>query len=309
MSRKLVTLIVLALIALLFLLVSSLPGSKSIPNSFVNFNPGLIHIFENKDVSILLTGDIMLGRSVMTKSLGSNDPNYPFREVADKLNEADIVFSNLENPIISGCPKTDSGFKFCADPRMIGGLKFAGIDIVNLANNHTLNYGKDGLEETKKILEENQIKWIGDGNLEIIDKQGIKFGFLGFDFVTKEPTKNDYELVKNSSQKVDVLIVGIHWGKEYSDKATLAQKEIARKLVENGADVIAGHHSHWVQDIEYINEKPVYYSLGNLVFDQSWSEETKKGLAIKLIFRDSKLVKEKKLPIYMRNFAQPEWSN
>ena len=243
----------------------------------------------------------------MTKSLNSGDAIYPFRRVADKLREADIVFSNLENPIVSGCPKTDEGFKFCADPKMVDGLVFASIDIVNLANNHTLNYGKEGLEETKRELAENQIKWVGDGNLEVIEKGGTNFGFLGFDFVTKKPIENDYQLVKNSDEKVDVLIVGVHWGKEYSDNATISQKRIAAKLIENGADAIAGHHPHWIQNIENINEKPVYYSLGNFIFDQAWSEETKKGLVVRLTYRGGELKTEDKLPVYMRNFAQPEW--
>ena len=263
----------------------------------------------NKNVTVLLTGDIMLGRSVMTKSLSSGDATYPFRKVANKLREADIVFSNLENPIVSGCSKTDEGYKFCADPKMVDGLVFAGIDIVNLANNHTLNYGKEGLEETKKVLVENQIMWVGDENLEIIEKEGTKIGFLGFDFVTKEPTEKDYQFVKNSDEKVDVLIVGVHWGKEYSDKATILQNKIAAKLIENGADVIAGHHPHWVQNIEYLNGKPIYYSLGNFIFDQAWSEETKKGLVIKLTYRGSRLETEERLPVYMRSFAQLEWSN
>lgn len=261
------------------------------------------------NVSILLTGDIMLGRSVMTKSLGSDNPNYPFIKVADKLKTADFVFSNLESPIISDCPKTDGGMILCADPKMVKGLVFAGVDIVNLANNHILNYGQEGLNETKNILTENQIKWVGDDNLEIVEKDGIRFGFLGFDFVTKGPTENDYRFVQDSANKVDYLLVGIHWGKEYSDKATNTQKIIARKLFDAGADVIAGHHPHWIQDVEHIDGKPVYYSLGNFVFDQMWSEETRRGLAIKLTFQNNRLTKEDKLPIYMNNFAQPEWTN
>lgn len=86
----------------------------------------------------------MLGRSVMIKSLSMNDPVYPFRKVAEKLNQADIVFVNLESPLVANCPSSNSGFKFCADPKMIEGLKFAGVDVVSLANNHTLNYGRGG---------------------------------------------------------------------------------------------------------------------------------------------------------------------
>ena len=71
--------------------------------------------------------------------------------VADLLRSADIVFSNLENPIVDNWPHVDSGFKFCSDPKMIEGLKYAGVDVVSLANNHILNYRKEGFEQTKNI--------------------------------------------------------------------------------------------------------------------------------------------------------------
>jgi poly-gamma-glutamate synthesis protein (capsule biosynthesis protein) len=129
-----------------------------------------------KQTSLVFTGDIMLGRSVMSKSLKAKNPNYPFMNVADLLRGADIVFSNLESPIIDNCPYSDSGFKFCSDPKMIEGLKYAGVDIINLANNHILNYGKEGLIQTKKYLDLNGIKWVGDGNLVIIEKNKTNSG-------------------------------------------------------------------------------------------------------------------------------------
>ena len=87
------------------------------------------------------------------------------------------------------------------------------------------------------------------------------------------------------------------------------QRDWATFMVEAGADVIAGHHPHWVQEIEYIDEVPVYYSLGNFVFDQMWSEETKKGLVVKLTFEDGEIVNEELLPTYMSFHAQPEFVN
>jgi poly-gamma-glutamate synthesis protein (capsule biosynthesis protein) len=261
-----------------------------------------------KETSIILTGDIMLGRSVMTQSLGMNDPIYPFRKVADKLNTVDIVFANLENPVIENCPFSNSGFKFCADPKMVEGLKSAGIGIVSLANNHILNYGRDGEIETEKILTDNGIKWVGDGNLETTEKNGTKFGFLGFNFVDILPNDLDYQLIRDSKAKVDVLIVMVHWGTEYTSQPTETQKLIANNLIEAGADVISGSHPHWVQPIDYVSGKPVLYSLGNFIFDQEWSEETKNGLAIELTYQNAKLLNIEKLPVYMKNFAQPEWA-
>lgn len=279
----------------------------------INFLLSLLAIFNFsqitpvKETRIILAGDMMLGRSVMTKSLGMNDPTYPFIKVAEKLSSVDIVFVNLENPIIANCPSSNSGFKFCADPIMVEGLKFAGIDVVSLANNHISNYGLDGKIETEKILTENDIRWVGDGNLETAEKNGIKFGFLGFDFVTYLPKDADYQLIADSKNKVDVLIVMVHWGVEYVSQPTKTQALIANSLVNAGADVIAGSHPHWTQSVDYINGNPIFYSLGNFIFDQAWSEETKKGLAIELTYRDNKIINTEMLPIYMKNFVQPEW--
>ncbi len=251
----------------------------------------------------------MLGRSVMSKSLKIKNPDYPFVNVADVLRSAAIVFSNLESPIIDGCSYSDSGFKFCSDPKMIDGLKYAGVDIVNLANNHTLNYGKEGFDQTKKYLDLNGIKWVGDGNLVIIEKNKTKFGFLGFNFLTLEPQEQDFNLVRNSKKKVDFLIVGVHWGEEYTNKANSYQRLLARELSEAGASYIVGSHPHWIQDIETIGNTQIYYSLGNFVFDQMWSEETKKGLSVNLIFKGKKLEGEKLLKSYMDKFVQPKWVN
>jgi gamma-polyglutamate biosynthesis protein CapA len=260
-----------------------------------------------KQTSLIFTGDIMLGRSVMTKSLRLSNSNYPFMNVANTLRSADIVFSNLESPIVDNCPYVDSGFIFCSDPKMIEGLKYAGIDVVSLANNHILNYGKEGLEETKRYLDVNGIKWVGDGNLVVIEKNKTKFGFLGFNFLDYKLQEKDLNLVKDSKAKVDVLIVSVHWGEEYKSYANSNQKLIAGKLSEAGADYIVGHHPHWVQETETIGGTKVYYSLGNFVFDQMWSEETKKGLSVNLILKGKDLEKENLLKSYMNKFAQPVW--
>ena len=255
---------------------------------------------------IILGGDVMLGRSVMTRSIRVNDFSYPFRKISPFLKSADLVYVNLEAPYFEGCPKIDTGMVFCADPKMVEGLVEAGIDIVNLENNHILNYGQAGLIQTKEVLTQKGIEPVGFGELAVKNVNGTKFGFLGFDFLSRRPTEKDYEVIKKGKGVVDVLIVGIHWGSEYQVKAGPVQREIAGKVVAAGADVISGHHPHWVQDMEYLDGKPVYYSLGNLVFDQMWSEKTRKGLLVTLTFEGSKLMKEEKAQIYIDKIGQPE---
>ena len=313
MSKKLIFLVfpLIFLIGFLITVIINYPKNPPIIQAIQKSLPTLRFV-KNKfpifsETTIILTGDIMLGRSVMETSLSKNNPNYPFEKVSEKLRGSDIVFANLENPIVKDCPYSSKGLKFCADPKMLGGVMSSGIDIVNIANNHIDNYGETGSIETKKYLSESGIDFVGDKNLVIKTINGTRFGFLGFDFLDKIPQESDYSLMRDSKKKVDVLIVMTHWGVEYTPEPTQNQKVIAKKIIDAGTDILVGGHPHWVQSIEYIDGKPVFYSLGNFIFDQPWSEETKKGLVIKLTYLNGKIVKTEKLPIYMKSIAQPEW--
>lgn len=293
----------------IMLLVASRPKSVAAPGKTQTPNPVEYFINEVSGVqtSIILTGDVMIGRSVMTQSLKKNDPIYPFLKVKETLKNADIVFVNLENPVIGDCPLSDSGFKFCARPIMLEGLVASGVDVANIANNHTTNYGIEGFNETKKYLTDAGISYVGDGNLVIKENGGTKFGFLGFNYVSKKPTDSELKLVSESKKMVDVLIVAVHWGEEYKAEPNENQKAIADILTKNGADVVYGTHPHWIQPQGNVNGKIVYYSLGNFVFDQAWSEETKTGMVIKLQYKGTELKVNKAEKIYMREFAQPEF--
>jgi len=276
---------------------------------------------QKKETSILLAGDVMLGRGVYNKSKKLDDYTYPFNNVYNILQKSDIVLINLENPIVENCPVEITGMKFCSLPESLQGFLFSGIDVVNIANNHIANYGNEGVERTKKYLLNAGLLPVGLGIYQEIERNGTKIGFLGFDFTSNLPKESDFALINESSKKADFLIVSVHWGVEYTGTSKTYQKEWARKFIENGADVVVGHHPHWVQEIEYIKDgsnvslpespnnwggvRPVYYSLGNFVFDQMWSEETKKGMVIELILVDGKITKENRHFIYMKDIGQP----
>lgn len=255
--------------------------------------------------TLLTTGDVMLGRSVHTKSLEENNLNYPFLKIQPILSTADITLINLENPLIDPCTGTDTEMIFCAPTNVISVLQFSGIDVVNLANNHTQNHGQKGYQSTENILASAGIKTSDSEKLAIIEKNNIKFGFTGFDMVTF-PNQDFSSTIAKSKPQVDVLIVSFHWGWEYSDKPNKSQKKIAQEAVDSGADLIIGHHPHVIQPIEVIDNTPVVYSHGNLIFDQPWSEATKKGIIIKFVFSGMKLQSYETIPIYMQNSAQPQ---
>lgn len=261
---------------------------------------------KEKPIILIAVGDIMLGRSVNAKMRSLSDFTYPFLKTASFLKEADLTFANLESPFYDSCPTTNEGMIFCTDPKAVEGLVFAGVDIVNLANNHTRNYGQEGVEKSKNLLIWSSITPLGpEDELVVKDIKGTKIGFLGFNLTGRFQKEEIIKKVKESADKIDILVVSFHWGVEYAQKPSSWQKELAHQAVEAGADLIIGHHPHVIQEVETYQGGVVVYSLGNFVFDQPWSEETKKGLVGVFTFQNKKLVKKEFKNVYIKDYCQP----
>lgn len=264
----------------------------------------------SQDITFMAVGDIMLGRSVNAKMRSLNNFTYPFQKTSNILKSADITFGNLESPFWSDCPTTNTGMIFCADPKVVEGFVYAGFDIVGLANNHILNYGKDGLEYTKQILESSNILYSPLSFSKVTTKQsgGLSFGFLAYD-LTNGISHSLLSQISLISPTVDILIVSLHWGNEYEKKPQSWQTELAHQIIDSGAKVIIGHHPHVTQPTEEYNGGLIFYSLGNFVFDQPWSEETKKGNIAKIIFEGKNIKSFEEIPVYIIDSSQPQITN
>jgi len=265
--------------------------------------------------TILTTGDVMLGRSVNARSIKNNDFLWFFEKTAEILKGADLTLINLESPFFSKCQPTNEGMKFCSDLRNIEGLTFAGIDIVNLANNHIGDFGPEGIDETVRLIDKTGIKMIGLTEPVYQDIKGMVFAFLGYcpvcdggyGFEGTEREKLVMEIEK-ARQTADLVIVSFHWGEEYVEQPNQRQIELAHLAIDSGADLIIGHHPHWIQPVEVYKGKLIAYSLGNFIFDQNWSEETKRGLALRFTFQDKQLAGIEMLPVLINNSGQPEFA-
>ncbi|MCK4892250.1 MAG: CapA family protein, partial [Candidatus Pacebacteria bacterium] len=235
---------------------------------------------------MIAVGDIMLSRVVEQKMIEYGDYKYPFLKIAGIIREADIVFGNLETTMISGRIIKSEEMIFRADPKSIEGLKFAGFNVLNIANNHIMNFGKNGLESTIKVLDENNISYIGAGlNKEDIyssvkkEIKGTKFAFLGFTYNSDQRKYSDGEIygvanmeiekmkecVRKAKLENDIVIVSMHAGTEYKISSSYFQENFARNAIDAGADLIIGHHPHVVQNVEKYKEGYILYSLGNFV--------------------------------------------
>ncbi|MFH1841535.1 MAG: CapA family protein [Candidatus Nealsonbacteria bacterium] len=308
--------VVLILIAGFFLLSFFLPGKEFI-----------IDFKKDSSIVIFAVGDIMLNRGVeyMVEEEGGKDFKYPFLRIKDYLDKSDILFGNLEGPISDKGEKVGSIYSFRADPKAVEGLVFAGFDILSLANNHILDYQKTALEDTISILEENGIIYTGAGvlaeeafSLKIIESKGVKIGFfsytnlgsetwknIGVAWVSEEDFKKVKEDISSAKEKVDVLIVSLHAGEEYQEEPTDFQKSFSEMAIDAGANLVLGHHPHVVQRVEKYNSGWIAYSLGNFVFDQGFSEETKEGLLLEVVIKNGKIKKVKEVKIKISDTFQP----
>lgn len=280
-------------------------------------------------VSFIAVGDIMLSRNVAKKMKAKNDFNYPFLKVKDYLKTADFSFGNLETPITDGHEIKTGEMIFRADIGVEKALKEAGFSVLSLANNHTKNFGEKGLKDTFDYLGKAGIKYVGAGNNEFeayspvyIEAEGIKFAFLAYNdsdvvpesyratekragtaFMDKEKMEKS---IKEAKEKADFVIVSMHSGTEYVHNPNKSQIEFAHSVIDAGAEMVIGHHPHSIQSVEKYKDKYIFYSLGNFVFDQMWSEETREGLMAKLFFNRSGLTKVEFLPVLIEDFSQPK---
>jgi poly-gamma-glutamate synthesis protein (capsule biosynthesis protein) len=284
----------------------------------------LISKAESQPVVLMAVGDIMLSRNVGTEMFKSHDYTLPFSKTADILVAADITFGNLESPFYNRGWRITQGMIFKAEPEAIAGLKLAGFDVLSLANNHIMNQGSAGLTYTLDYLKENDILTVGAGrdfnaaHTPTISKiNDTNFGFLAYSYVDYhdsadqkdvvsglniEQAKKDLEALRS---QVDVVIVSFHAGDEYTVKPNQSQKDFAHAVIEAGADLVIGHHPHWPQIIEKYQDKWIFYSLGNFVFDQEWSQETKEGLILKAVWQDKKLKELSLMPVIIENYSTP----
>ena len=241
---------------------------------------------------------------------------------------ADIALANFENPAPNNPKWHTKGTVFSADPKFIDGLAGAGIDYVSLANNHIRDAGGAGLLQTITNIQKRGIAYSGAGrNLAaartpaVFDMAGTKVAILGYDAIagsyhataskigsaplSARNVKEDVAAARKAG--ADLVIVYPHWGTEYDPTPFANQKALARMIIDNGADMVIGNHAHWAAAMEVYNGKPIWYALGNFVFDQTWSEPTMEGITLELTFRGTRLVQVHIRPHIILDKAQPNF--
>ncbi len=278
-------------------------------------------------IAIAMAGDLQPGRAVRRESQARGE-NWPFQRIAPLLRRADLAVANLEGALSDNIPPPADPmtFYFVGTGGFVRALSSAGVDAVSLANNHSMNFGRAGLSDTLALLEAGGIVPFGAGmDLEqalrpaLLEVRGVTFAFLGYDGVSHElygagpgrpgtaPAFPDLVAagIAAAREQADVVIPYFHWGWEYTRFPSPWQERMAHLAVEAGADLVLGSHPHWVQGLERYQETPILYSLGNCVFDQMWSVETRQGLIVTLVFGGDRLVNVRLQAIQVEQGYQP----
>lgn len=257
---------------------------------------------EAKNVLIACVGDMMLARD-MGQAIRQYGSDYPFRDVRHMLADADLTIGNLECVISERGEPEPKAYTFRAPLTATQSLREAGFDLLNVANNHTLDFGPLALADTFAALEDASIRYVGAGRNEaaahapvFIEVKGIRIAFLGY---ARYPTEistgfppeafiavgekpgiawADVERIRaevaDAKRQADLVVVALHAGREYWEVPDDFQRDAAHAAIEAGAAFVWGHHAHSWQGIEFYQQGVILYSLGDFVFDQMTTNDT-----------------------------------
>ncbi len=271
-----------------------------------------------KDTTIVITGDVELSEYVQRNYNASGATGVVSEEMLQELSSADVLEINNEFCFSErGEQAPDKQFTFRVNPSYVSLLNEMGVDVAGLANNHVLDFGKDALADTFTTLSDAGIEYTGAGTsredaskLIVKEVNGKKYGFLAASRVipvgswnvdnsqpgvfTCYDTTALCNAITAAKTQVDYLFVCVHWGVEHTTELTDYQVANGHAYIDAGADAVIGSHPHVLQGMEYYNGKPIFYSLGNFIFN----ENINSTMAVKFVFNEAGDVTVSLLPAY-----------
>jgi len=296
-----------------------LPAREVVFGQSLYTNPRVL-LDATPDVSIAGVGDLMLS-SWAIPILHAKGVDYPFRQTQQLLKSADAAIANLEAPFTESGEAFDKKYTFKVPPAFARGLLPAGIPVVNLANNHIMDFGETGLRATLQTLDRFGIKHTGAGMNKaaahapmVVTVRGKRVAFFGYSmtfptefYATDDSAGTAYpepELMAANiaayDKTVDYVVVSFHWGAEKRDTPKDYQIYFAHLAVDSGADLVLGHHPHVLQGLELYKNRLIAYSLGNYAF-ASYSKRAVDSIVLKVYLNDEGMRLGFVVPINVNN--------
>lgn len=249
------------------------------------------------EATVLFGGDLMFDRTIRL-AMVREGADHPLSCLAEVLAAPDLVVANLEGPVTSNpsvsvgsVPGGENNFTFTFPVETPAMLARYGITLVNLGNNHIMNFGSEGLAETKVRLAEAGVAYFGDPaapeaeRVARIELEGVPLSFVSWSDWTSDKTDHTVAQVVAEKAAGRVVVVYTHWGEEYVPPSPRV-RALAHSFVDAGASLVIGSHPHVVLERERYEGADIYYSLGNMVFDQYWNDEVSTGLLVEATFTE-----------------------
>lgn len=260
---------------------------------------------------ILFVGDLFFDRQIRL-DIESHGGDYIFSCIDSLLQKPDRVVGNLEGPItdnssvsVHTTPEQIENFRFTFPPSTAALLATHNITLVSIGNNHIMNFGRDGLEQTKKYLTQAGVQFFGDPDASEDEKvarvvvNSVPLSFVNWSDWTSDKTDHTAAQVAKEVAAGRIPIVYAHWGDEYLPPPERV-KNLAHRFVDAGAAAVFGSHPHIVQAHEVYNGKDIYYSLGNFIFDQYWDSAVTHGLAVLLTISKDGTIAATEYPVELQ---------
>lgn len=249
---------------------------------------------EPSQARVLFVGDIMLDRAVAQYARAEGDTAL-FAGVESLFASADLLVGNLEGSITTNPSVSQQNpkiLRFTFDPRMAPLLRSVGFDAVSLANNHALDFGVEGYEQTLSYLRAAGVVPFGHplntrDLSTTLSVQGMTMCLVGYHSLFDPESAWVAAEIKKLRPACDRVVVFAHWGEEYQHEPTVHQKLMAHTFIDLGADLVIGAHPHIVQPVEIYNNRAIFYSIGNFLFDQGFQPEVMRGVAVGVEFATS----------------------
>ncbi len=260
-------------------------------------------------ITISAVGDCTLGIDDCQKDLANFDKEYKkqkdvgyfFKNVAAIFAKDDLTIANFEGTLTNSTTRADKKFAFKGSPSYIKILTAAGIDAVNLANNHTYDYGTASYKDTIATLKKAKIPYFNGPSIAIKEVNQVKVGLIGINGLYGESKKKELEeaIKACKNKKAKLIIVSFHWGAEHTYSPTSTQKKLAHWAIDYGADLVIGHHPHVLQGIEEYKDKYIIYSLGNFCFGGNTNPSDKDTMIFQqtFTFKQGKLQTDDRIKI------------
>lgn len=297
----------------LFGVILFTPFTHAVPRASVEYvqtpAPAAVPPPEVQTITVLVGGDMMFDRSVRA-AMRTHGGDFIFSCISDTLKSADLAVANLEGPIThnqsvseGSVVDTPENYTFTFAPEVATLLHAHNIRLVNLGNNHILNFGLVGEGMTKDYLHAAGVDYFGDtknNTVAYVDVRGVQLAFINYNEFAPEGWRENASTtlaqITEARARGFLPVVYTHWGDEYKTTAPERLQILARQFVDTGAEMVIGSHPHVVEQSEVYEGKYIYYSLGNFIFDQYFLPEVQRGLLLSIRFAPQGVVAVAEIP-------------